>query len=109
MEGQVGDGIDELLENELLVDEDEEDGGSALVIEEQELRQTVVESEEEDADEDTDNDEDLDDDTEPLFKQSSLASLRKMVSNNNRKRFFGSVQSSPSLKKGSSPKRYRFK
>ena len=39
---------------------------------------------------------DLDDDTEPLFKQSSLRSIRKMVSNNNIKRFFGSVESSPS-------------
>ena len=109
MEGKVGDGLDELLENELLVDEDEEDGGSDLVIEEQELRQTVVESEEDDVDEDTDDDEDLDNDTEPLFKQSSLASLQKMVSNNNRKRFFGSVESSSSLKKVSSPKRFRFK
>ena len=41
MEGHIGDSLNELLENELVVDDDDEDSNSALAIEEQDLRHVL--------------------------------------------------------------------
>ena len=100
------DGTDELLENELCVDADEEDG---LVDHELQL----VDNElnlfwEDDGETVDDGEEDSDSDVEPesqsLFIQSSLNSIQRGAANNNRKRPNSSVESSPSLKAGPSSK-----
>ena len=83
MEQDLGDRMDELIKN------DEDDGLTVEVIEEEEKSGDEMEG-------------------NSLFIQSSLLSIKRgTLQNNYRKRPFNDVESSPSLKSGSSSKRWK--
>ena len=72
MEENIGDGIDELIDNELVMEEDEDDENDGLVVD-------IMGNEEDKAvdlsDEDSDDD-DIDSDSGSFFQDSSLFSIK---------------------------------
>ena len=107
LEEDIGDGIEELIENELCLEEDdaetgENEVGGGMVVD-------ILGNEEDEAVDKSDNeDEEMDDKNEPddegdsLFQESSLFSIKRgaVINNNKRKRHLQlSAESSPNLKK----------
>ena len=91
-----------MIDNELVMEEDEDDENDGLVVD-------IMGNEEDKAvdlsDEDSDDD-DIDSDSGSFFQDSSLFSIKRGTSNNN-KRTHQNVESSPTFKFGPSNKKFK--